>query len=298
VPRACLIVNPFASAVSEEGIAAVTAELERAATVESVLTQRPGHATELARQAARDGCDAIVVFSGDGGFNEVVNGADGSVPLGFVPGGGTSVLPRALGLPERPADAARQIADALGEARVRRIAVGRVNGRRFAFSAGIGFDAEVVRRVDALGRRNGRRAGDARFFLELVRILVERRARFDTALEVKGLGRAAFALVANASPYSFAGPVPLRILPEASFDLGLDLLAPISVLPADIPRLVRYTFGGVPIGGDAHVLYAHDRDRFEIVCDEPLPLHVDGEDLGDVETAVLEAERSALPVLL
>jgi diacylglycerol kinase family enzyme len=298
VPRACLIVNPFASAVSEEGIAAVTAELERAATVESMLTQRPGHATELARQAASDGCDAIVVFSGDGGFNEVVNGADGSVPLGFVPGGGTSVLPRALGLPESPVAAARQVADALGAARVRRIAVGRVNGRRFAFSAGIGFDAEVVRRVDALGRRNGRRAGDARFLGEVVRVLFERRGRFDPVLEVTGLGRAAFALVANASPYSFAGPFPLRILPEASFDLGLDLLAPVSVHPADIARLVRWTFGGVPIGGDEHVLYAHDRDRLEIVCDEPQPLHVDGEDLGDVETAVLEAERSALPVLL
>jgi diacylglycerol kinase family enzyme len=46
------------------------------------------------------------------------------------------------------------------------------------------------------------------------------------------------------------------------------------------------------------LLYAHDRDRFEIRCDAPLPLQVDGEDLGDVEHAVFEAERGALAVLV
>ena len=62
-----------------------------------------------------------------------------------------------------------------------------------------------------------------------------------------------------------------------------------------IPRLVRYVFAG----GDAppELLRGHDLDRIEVVCDEPMPLEADGEDLGDVREAVFEAERGALSVL-
>ena len=42
------------------------------------------------------------------------------------------------------------------------------------------------------------------------------------------------------------------------------------------------------------MLYAHDADRIEIVCDRPMPLQVDGEDLGDVERSDFEAERDAV----
>ena len=42
--------------------------------------------------------EAVYVFAGDGTFNEALNGSRRThVPLGFLPGGGTSVLPRALG---------------------------------------------------------------------------------------------------------------------------------------------------------------------------------------------------------
>src|SRR5262245_32467422 len=102
-----LIVNPRASAVTERRLAEVH---EALGGPEVLRTERPGHATELAR-GAEDRADAIYVFSGDGGFNEAVNGASGRVPFGFVPGGGTSVLPRALGLPRDPVEAARRLAE-------------------------------------------------------------------------------------------------------------------------------------------------------------------------------------------
>ena len=79
----------------------------------------------------------------------MINGVTADIPVGFIPGGGTSVLPRALGLPRDPSRAAERIASG----KPRRISLGRINGRRFAFNCGIGFDAELVRRVDALGRR-------------------------------------------------------------------------------------------------------------------------------------------------
>ena len=148
-----LIVNPFASRVSEELIERVAAEL---GGPEVLRTERAGHATELARAVGTD-AEAIYVFSGDGGFNEVLNGLRPETAVGFVPGGGTSVLPRALGLPRDPVAAARRIA----AGRRRTISVGRVNGRRFAFAAGVGLDAELLRRLDERGRDStGRRPGD------------------------------------------------------------------------------------------------------------------------------------------
>src|SRR4029077_10640776 len=99
-------------------------------------------------------------------------GADGGTPFGFLPGGGTSVFPRALGLPRDPVAAARTIADAVVENRTRRITVGAVNGRRFSFASGIGFDAEAVRRLDDLGRdASGARPGDLAFLRMVVKML-------------------------------------------------------------------------------------------------------------------------------
>jgi diacylglycerol kinase family enzyme len=291
-----LIVNPFASEVTEARVRAVERELERAGTVRTLLTERPGHAAELAAAA---GGDAVVVYSGDGGFNEVLNGIADAVPLGFLPGGGTSVLPRALGLPRNATAAARRVAEALEAGRTRTIGLGRVNGRRFAFAAGVGLDAELVRRVDALGRReDGKRPGDVAYLAAAVRLAAEQHGRFEPALEVRGLGRAAFALVANTDTYSYAGRVPLHVAPKARFELGLDLVAPKRVRATTVPRLLRYAFTGRGQARARDVIYAHDLDRIEIACDRPLPLQVDGEDLGDVETAVFEAERSAVSVLV
>ena len=297
MPRIALIVNPFASGVDDERLAAVERELSAAAEVTTMRTERPLHATELVEASCRD-YDAIVAFSGDGGFNEVLNGADGDIPLGFVPGGGTSVLPRALGLPRDPVEAARAVAGAFVAGRMRRISLGRVNGRRFGFSAGIGFDAELVRRVDALGRAaDGRRAGDLKFIFEVVRLIAERRGRFGPSVEIEGHGRAAFAVVANCDPYSFAGGLPLHIAPQARFELGLDLVAPVDVRPTTIPRLVRYMVTGKGQESDAEIVYAHDVDRVAVRCDAPMPLQADGEDLGDVTEVVCEAERDAVSVL-
>ncbi|MFN2470590.1 MAG: diacylglycerol kinase family protein [Gaiellaceae bacterium] len=296
--RVVLIVNPYASRVDHEATEAVTQALREVAEVTTLQTERPGHATELAG-VLRGDLDAVVVFSGDGGFNEVVNGLRDPVPIGFVPGGGTSVLPRALGLPREPVEAARAVARALECGRVRRISLGRVNGRRFTFSAGIGLDAELVRRVDERGRaHDGRRPGDAYFLWTVARLLAERRGRFQPVLEIDGHGRAAFALVANADPYSFAGPLPLRVAPRARFELGLDLVAPRAVTPAALPRLLAYALRGRGQEHAPDVIHAHDLDRIEVRCDEPLPLQADGEDLGDVKEAIFEAERDAVAVFV
>jgi diacylglycerol kinase family enzyme len=287
---ALLVVNPFATGVDEHRLAAVQAALPPG--LETRLTTAAGEATEIARGAAA--VDAIYVFGGDGTYNEVLNGIRVDAALGFVPGGGTSVLPRALGLPRDPVKAALRLA----EGRTRRIGLGRVNGRRFGFNAGVGFDAELVRRVDELGRRpDGRRPGDVAFLRVALGALGERHARFEPQLELEGLGRAAFALVANCSPYTYAGALALDLVPDASFDEGLAVVAPVSLRARDVPRLALLGAHGRGLKRGA-TLAARDLDRLVVRCDRPLPLQVDGEDAGDVTEAVYEAERDAVTVLV
>jgi diacylglycerol kinase family enzyme len=295
--QAVLVVNPFATRVSEERLEQVERALAPAAQLDILRTEWPGHAVELVGKASRDGADAVIVYSGDGGFNEALNGLAGDVPLGFLPGGGSSVLPRALGLPHDPVAAAHRIADALAQGRTRKISVGRVNGRRFGFSAGIGLDAEAVRWVEAhRNHADGKRPGDVAFALAIVRAIVGHGGRIEPQLEVAGFGRAAFAFVANANPYTYVKRIPLPIAPEARFDLGLDVVAPVRIRRLSLPGTALAILSGRARG--ASYIYGHDLDRVQIVCDRPLPLQVDGEDLGDVEEAVFEAERGAVTVLV
>jgi diacylglycerol kinase family enzyme len=295
--RALLIVNPYSTAVTRELVVRVQGIIGAKVEIKTAFTEARGHATELAAHAA-DWADAVVVLSGDGTYNEAINGVDGRIPIAFLPGGGTSVLPRALGLPRDAIDAAHTVAEAIAERRTRRISLGCVNGRRFTFSAGIGLDAEAVRRIDARGRTDeGRRPGDLAFAGTILGLFAEARLRFEPALEIVGVGRAAFVMVANGAPYTFAGPVPLPLMPDARFEEGLDFVAPAAVRPAEVARLAARALRG-RLSQDAVVLAGHDLDRIEVRCDRPLPLQADGEDLGDVDVATFEAERDAVAVLV
>lgn len=291
---AALIVNPNASRVSEPLTAAVLAELSTGGPVEQLLTERPMHAQELAA-ALGTSVDVIYVLSGDGGYNEVVNGVVAGQTVGFLPGGATSVLPRALGLPRDPVACARRLA---GAEHRERISLGHVNGRRFTFCAGLGLDAELVRAVDRLGRQNGRRAHDVAFARELGRILRARRWRVEPSMTVRGHGRAAFVVASNCDPYTYASRFALHATPEAQFDLGIDLVGPRELDRAGLAKLgwslvVRPTHQRSPA-----YLYLHDIDRAVVDCDRPTPLQVDGEDIGDVTEVILESERDALTVLV
>ena len=297
MPRTVLVVNPFASRVSEDRLTTVRGELTKTGDLDVRLTERPGHATELVREACGEGVDAVVVFSGDGGFNEALNGLEGDAPIGFLPGGGTSVLPRALGLPQDPVAAAVQVAGAIRAQRTRRITLGRVNGRRFSFAAGVGIDAEAVRRVDQMGRADdGKRPGDLAFARAIVASIAASRGHVEPALEVEGFGRAAFAFVANGNPYTYARNIPMPLVPDADFELGLDFVAPVRIRRRSLLWTSYALLRGHPRAARFHV--GHDLDRIEIRCDRPVPLQVDGEDLGDVEEAIFEAERDAVSVLV
>lgn len=134
--------------------ACLTALAARGCVVTLQHTEHRGHAEELARAALDGPYDAVVAAGGDGTINEVANGLiGGSLPLGLIPLGTANVLAAELGLQVGAASAAATIAGG----RLRRVHLGRVDGRRFLLMAGAGIDAEVVAGVSlALKRRTGK----------------------------------------------------------------------------------------------------------------------------------------------
>src|SRR3954471_2010725 len=148
--RMLVIVNPYATTVSDRLKNLVVYALQGRYEVEAVDTKGRDHATELCREAALEGYDVFVAFGGDGTVNEAANGLIGSdTPLTCLPGGATNVYCRLLGIPNDIVDATEHLLRIADHWQPRRVDLATVNGRRFLFSAGVGLDASVVRRVAA-----------------------------------------------------------------------------------------------------------------------------------------------------
>lgn len=123
---------------------------EHALDADVVLTERPRHATELARRAVTEGCGLVVAIGGDGTLNEVAAGLVGTnAVFGLIPCGSGNGLGRHLGIPGPGQGAFRTLI----EGRVRAIDTGEVNGIPFFNAAGFGFDAEIAHRFNQLTRR-------------------------------------------------------------------------------------------------------------------------------------------------
>ena len=145
-----IIVNPYATTVSDRLKNLVVYALRGRYEVDAIDTDARDHATELSREAAREGYDVVVAFGGDGTVNEAANGLAGSdTPLCCLPGGRANVYCRMLGIPTDVVDATEHLLLMADDWRPRRVDIGSVNDRKFVFSAGVGLDASVVERVDA-----------------------------------------------------------------------------------------------------------------------------------------------------
>src|SRR6478735_9283398 len=157
--RMLVIVNPYATTVSDRLKNLVVYALQSRYEVEAVDTQAKLHATELCREAADEGYELVVAFGGDGTVNEAANGLIGTdVPLTCLPGGSTNVFCRTLGIPADVVDATEHLLRLAADFQPRQVDTGRVNGRHFVFASGIGLDASVGARVDShprLKRRLG-----------------------------------------------------------------------------------------------------------------------------------------------
>lgn len=284
-------------------------------------TQYRDHAREL---AAATTADLVIVHGGDGSINEVVNGVmslnsagsggdetlippepsrEGGRPLiGVIPGGGANVLARALGLPLDAAAAIRQIREAVEAGRHRRIGLGLADDRYFTFSAGLGWDAEVVREVDRL-RAQGRRESVSLFLRTMVHQYYAGTDRRRPALTMERDGEPPVSglfmtIVTNRSPWTYLGNRPLLPVPNPDFNSGLDLLA--------LQRLRLTTV----LNAVGQMLYVrsrppHGRDLVSVLGSEsltlrsarPIALQADGEYLGETEAVKFQFVPHALRIV-
>src|SRR3954466_14996889 len=104
--RMLVIVNPYATTVSDRLKNLVVYALQGRYSVEAVETEARAHATQICREAASEGYDVVVAFGGDGTVNEAANGLIGSeTPLTCLPGGATNVFCGTRGTPKDGVDA-------------------------------------------------------------------------------------------------------------------------------------------------------------------------------------------------
>lgn len=255
-----------------------------------VPTERPRHATELARRALDEGCRLVVAIGGDGTMNEVAAALVGTdATLGLVPCGSGNGLGRHLGLPRPGKGAFRALLD--GRSRV--IDTGLADGHPFFNAAGLGFDAHLSERFNALSRRGLRSYAPVAvrelFSYPLKNYIVRADER---ELRTPGFIVAA----ANSDQYGN----DCFIAPGARVDDGLLDLTVITRLTAlnALPLAIRLFAGKLDGASGVERLRA---TRFVIERPEPGPLHTDGEVWpagAEVEIRVVPASlRVAVPAM-
>ncbi len=305
--RALLVVNPKATATTPGMRDVLTHALSSETKLDVVQTEARGHATSLARQAVVEGLDVVVALGGDGTVNEVVNGllADGpsaGLPaLAVVPGGNANVFARAIGLPDTAVEATGHLFGALREGRRRSVGLATADERWFTFCAGLGLDAEVVRRVEGK-RAGGSRATPGLFVRQGVQHFFFGAHRKEPAMTVQlGDGepqRIGLALICNTTPWTYLGPRPVQPCPEASFDTGLDLFALRRLGTVSTLRSLRQILATDPRPCGRHLLRLHDQDGFVLRTDRPLAFQLDGDDLGDRTQVTFRSVPRALDVVV
>ena len=214
-----VIINPISGAGSQLTAGARRAEIvedaarERGVAVNVVVTQRAGHARELGAAAVSAGAAAVVVWGGDGTFNEAASVLVGSsIPIGMVPAGSGNGLARALGVPWN-AEAAIDLAF---DGTPRRIDVGRIAGRYFFNIAGIGFDARVAALFNQ--RAAGSRGGWPYILIGVREGCRYCASEYDVSLDGQlRKYRALLIVFANGREYGLGA----RIAPDARLDDGL-----------------------------------------------------------------------------
>lgn len=309
--RALLVVNPVATTTSPRTREVLTAALEADLKLEVAPTTTRGHAAELARQARHDGVDLVITLGGDGTINEVVNGllAEGPQPdlpaLAVVPGGGTNVFARALGLPRDPVEATGALIGAIRARRTRAISLGRAGDRWFTFTAGMGIDAAVVARVDELrrARAGSRPPRSGEYVRETLRQFYLSGERRHPPLTLQRPGAEPvpgihLAIVANTAPWTYYGDTPLLTSPEASFDRGLDVYAMTRLRTIGTLVEVRRLITARPDPRGRNVHRVQDLPELTLTADRAVATQVDGEYLGALTSLRLRSVPAALRVMV
>ena len=311
--RAVLIVNPNATSTTPAGRDLLAHALESRVTLSVAHTDHRGHAIEIARDAAREGIDVVIVHGGDGTVNEVVNGILGDcgqrprehgTAIGVVPGGSANVFARALGISPDPIEATNQLVDLLDGYRrgvaLRRIGLMDCGERWGVFTAGMGVDGEVVAAVEAQ-REKGRKVTAARYMRVATReLLASARAEPTLTLQLPGrepVEGVHFAFVSNSSPWTYANTRPVWTNPDTTFETGLGVFATTSMNIWANLRLVGRMLSKNPRIEAKHLVRDDDVLWAQVTADTPVACQIDGDYLGLRETMTFTAVPDALGVV-
>lgn len=298
--RILLVVNAFASSVTARNTVMIHRALSQGHDVEVVETNRRGHATRFAQDAARRGVDIVIAFGGDGTLNEVATGvAETSTALGVLPGGSTNVFARTLGLANDPVAAVAQLCDGIDAARIEPIGLGIVNGRYFCFHTGVGFDAAVVALVERHASFK-RWLGHPLFIYAGLRTWLSEYDRTTPHFAVRGGTRSGagdngagdngagdfrlddgyFTVVLNTNPYTYLGNRPLDLSPAATLERGL---VAITFQTMNVSAILGSLAGALRGGGvtpGKHLDVRTDLAHITITSETPFPYQLDGDFLG------------------
>jgi diacylglycerol kinase family enzyme len=309
--RMLVIVNPYATTVSDRLKNLVVYALQGRYEVEAVSTQAQNHATQICREAREEGYDVVVAFGGDGTVNEVANGLAGTdVPVSVLPGGSTNVVCRTLGIPNDVVDATEHLLGLADEFTPRRIDLGLANGRHFVFACGAGLDATAAARVDSnprLKHRAGRwfytYATVAGFYTKYLRNPVRMQVRAEGHPDAEGVT----ALAQNSDPFTYFGKQPMRVCEGAALDNGTLSLAVLRrATQRDVPSIAARVLSEslrVPNHRQIEHFQGVTEARIESVSRDgedrirPFPVQVDGDPIGDHGELDLGIDPGALTVV-
>jgi diacylglycerol kinase family enzyme len=309
--RAVLIVNPNATSTTPAGRDLLAHALESRVKLTVAHTDHRGHAIEIARDAARDGIDVLIIHGGDGTVNEVVNGilgevgVKGSAPaVGVVPGGSANVFARALGISPDPIAATNQLVDELSDYRRRkswrRIGLMDCGERWGVFTAGMGVDGDVVAAVEAQ-RAKGRKVTASRYIRVAVReMLTNARREPELTLHLPDRDPVTgvhFAFVSNSSPWTYANTRPVWTNPETTFEAGLGVFAITSMNVWANLRMVRQMLAKKPKLAAKHLIRDDDLPWLRVTSDTPVACQIDGDFLGPRQEMTFTSVPDALGVV-
>ena len=316
--RMLIIVNPYATTVSDRLRHLVVYALQGRFEVDAVDTEARGHATELCREAAHEGYDVVVAFGGDGTVNEAANGLLGSpTPLTCLPGGSANVFAKMLGIPGELIDATEHLLALADDWRPRRVDLGVVSAsgredadddpiadrRCFTFASGLGVDASVVERVDANPRLKAH-LGAYYFTWVALRTFARRYLIRPPRMETHAGGEklaGVTTIVQNGSPFTYFQNRPIEIADGTALDSGslcgcvLHRATPLSMPSIGLRAFSR----GARVTRHRQVTGLSELTELTVrLSDERLlPLQVDGDYLGDVSHAHYSILPGALSVV-
>lgn len=305
-----IIVNPYATTVSNRLRNLVVYALQGRFEVEAVNTEAQNHATEIGRQVRDEGYDVVVAFGGDGTLNEVANGLAGTdVPVAVLPGGGTNVVCRTLGIPNDVVDATEHLIALADDWAPRKIDLGMADERYFVFSCGVGIDATVVKRVDDHPRLKAR-AGPYYYSWAAVSALYRRYLISPVRLrvrvgeeEVEGVT----ALTQNSDPFTYFANRPIRVCEGIEIDDGAISLAVLKrAAQRDMPTLIWRLLSERRSAADHRQVVHFDQIAEATLASaseskdgepRPFPVQVDGDYIGERTRLELRAAPGALTIV-